>query len=203
MTDFNDGSFKPLSSESNTLDGLNVHCSLIDELHAIEDKNLYDVIVDGMSAREQPLSVITTTAGTIREGIYDIKYDECERILKGFEDKSYTDERVLPIIYELDARSEWTDPEMWAKFWVDTSSEKYSFRFEDIPPEALEKQYENSMSQNVQIKIEDGKPVDIIRLDKDLWRLKVDVWRVFIRFKGDLAEILTVERRKTTTYRKR
>ena len=51
------------------------------------------------------------------------------------------------------------DPEMWAKFWVDTSSEKYSFRFEDIPPEALEKQYENSMSQNVQIKIEDGKPV--------------------------------------------
>ncbi len=50
---------------------------------------------------------------------------------------------------------------------------------------------------------EDGKPVDIIRLGKDLWRLKVDVGRGFIRFKGDLAEILTVERRKTTTYRKR
>ena len=50
---------------------------------------------------------------------------------------------------------------------------------------------------------EDGKPVDIIRLDKDLWRLKIDVWRVFFRFKGDLAEILTVERRKTTTYKKR
>lgn len=52
ISDFNDGSFKPLSSDSNTLDGLNVHCSLIDELHAIEDKNLYDVIVDGMTARE-------------------------------------------------------------------------------------------------------------------------------------------------------
>lgn len=50
---------------------------------------------------------------------------------------------------------------------------------------------------------EDGKPVDIIRLDKDLWRLKIGNWRVFMRFKGDLAEILTVERRKTTTYRKR
>ncbi|MFP9184275.1 hypothetical protein, partial [Enterococcus faecalis] len=46
-----------------------------------------------------------------------------------------------------------------AKFWIDTSSENYSFRFEDVPPEALEKQYENSMSQNVQIKIEDGKPI--------------------------------------------
>lgn len=30
------------------------------------------------------------------------------------------------------------DAEMWAKFWIDTSSENYSFRFEDVPPEALE-----------------------------------------------------------------
>ena len=114
-TGFNDGTFKPLSSDSNTLDGLNVHCSLIDELHAIEDKNLYDVIIDGMTAREQPISVITTTAGTVREGIFDIKYDECERIINGYSDGSYTDERVLPIIYELDNRSEWVDEKCWKK----------------------------------------------------------------------------------------
>ena len=115
ITDFNDGSFRPLSSESNTLDGLNVHCSLIDELHAIEDKNLYDVIVDGMTAREQPLSIITTTAGTVREGIFDIKYDECARVINGYEDGSYTDARLLPIIYELDNRKEWIDPACWKK----------------------------------------------------------------------------------------
>lgn len=115
VTDFNDGSFKPLSSDSNTLDGLNVHASLIDELHAIEDKNLYDVIVDGMTAREQPLSIITTTAGTVREGIFDIKYDECERIINGYDDGDYKDERVLPIIYELDSRKEWIDPKCWKK----------------------------------------------------------------------------------------
>jgi phage terminase large subunit-like protein len=115
VSDFNDGSFKPLSSDSNTLDGLNVHGSLIDELHAIEDKNLYDVIVDGMTAREQPISIITSTAGTVREGIFDIKYDECARIINGYEDGSYTDERVLPIIYELDNRKEWTDPKCWKK----------------------------------------------------------------------------------------
>lgn len=116
ISDFNDGSFKPLSSDSNTLDGLNVHCSLIDELHAIEDKNLYDVIVDGMSAREQPLSIITTTAGTVREGIFDIKYDEAERIINGYDDPDgYKDERVLPIIYELDNREEWTDEKCWKK----------------------------------------------------------------------------------------
>ena len=114
-TSFNDGTFKPLSSDSNTLDGLNVHCSLIDELHAIEDKNLYDVIVDGMTAREQPISIITTTAGTVREGIFDIKYDECERVINGYSDGSYTDERLLPIIYELDSRKEWIDEKCWKK----------------------------------------------------------------------------------------
>lgn len=116
ISDFNDGSFKPLSSDSNTLDGLNVHCSLIDELHAIEDKNLYDVIVDGMTAREQPISIITTTAGTVREGIFDIKYEEAERIINGYDDPDgYKDERVLPIIYELDKREEWTDESCWKK----------------------------------------------------------------------------------------
>lgn len=116
ISDFNDGSFKPLSSDSNTLDGLNPHASLIDELHAIHDKNLYDVIVDGMSAREQPISVITTTAGTVREGIFDIKYDEAEKIINGYGDpQGYKDDRVLPIIYELDKRSEWTNECSWEK----------------------------------------------------------------------------------------
>ncbi|PFM33619.1 terminase large subunit [Bacillus cereus] len=116
ISDLNDGSFKPLSSDSNTLDGLNVHCSLIDELHAIEDKNLYDVIVDGMTAREQPISIITTTAGTVREGIFDIKYEEAERIINGYDDPDgYKDERVLPIIYELDKREEWIEESCWKK----------------------------------------------------------------------------------------
>lgn len=116
ITDYNDGSYKPLSSDSNTLDGLNLHGSFIDELHAIEDKNLYDVIVDGMSAREQPISIITSTAGTVREGIFDLKYDEAEQIINGYNDPDgYKDEHVLPIIYELDERSEWTNPECWQK----------------------------------------------------------------------------------------
>lgn len=114
--DANDGIFKPLSSESGTLDGLNVHCSLIDELHAIEDCNLYDIIVDGMSAREQPLSIIVTTAGTVRESIFDQKYEEAELIIKGYGDPDgYKDDRILPIIYELDARSEWTNEKCWMK----------------------------------------------------------------------------------------
>jgi phage terminase large subunit-like protein len=112
---YNDGVFKPLSSDSNSLDGLNVSASFIDELHAIQDINMYNVIIDGMSARQQPLSIITSTAGTVREGIFDLKYDECTRIIKGYTDNTYTDESVLPFIYELDDRDEIYDEALWIK----------------------------------------------------------------------------------------
>lgn len=52
-------------------------------------------------------------------------------------------------------------PEAMAKMWLDTASGNYSFRYEDMPPEALEKQYEESMSKRIQMKVDPktGKPV--------------------------------------------
>lgn len=116
IADFNDSFFRPLGRDSDSLDGLNVHCALLDEIHAWTDDNLYDVIVDGTTARDEPLIFITSTAGTVREHIYDIKYDEAERIINGYEDENgYHDDRVLFIIYELDNRKEWTEEESWVK----------------------------------------------------------------------------------------
>ena len=116
VADFNDSFFKPLGRDSDSLDGLNVHCALLDEIHAWTDKNLYDVIVDGTTAREEPLIFITTTAGTVRECVYDIKYDEAERVINGYDDKNgYRDDTLLPIIYELDSRLEWVDDECHIK----------------------------------------------------------------------------------------
>lgn len=113
----NDSFFKPLGSDSDTLDGLNVHAALLDEIHAWKTKELYDVIYDGTTAREQPLIFITSTAGTIRESIYDIKYVEAENLIKSYDDKNIQirNERFFPVIYELDARKEWTDPACWIK----------------------------------------------------------------------------------------
>lgn len=114
--EFNDSFFKPLGRDSDTLDGLNVHGGMLDEIHAWTDDNLYDVIVDGTSAREQPLIFITTTAGTVREHIFDRKYDEATSLINGYDDpEGYHDEHFLPIIYELDNRKEWTEEECWIK----------------------------------------------------------------------------------------
>lgn len=116
-TDFNDGVFKPLASDSDTLDGLNIHCVLMDEIHQWKQgKALYDIMADGVSAREQPLVYITSTAGTIREDIYDQKYEEAEMIINGYEDPDgYKDEHFIAFIYELDNRKEWTDEACWEK----------------------------------------------------------------------------------------
>ena len=116
-SDFNDGVFKPLASDSDTLDGLNVHCVLMDEIHQWKQgKALFDIMADGVSAREQPLVYITSTAGTIREDIYDQKYDEAEMVINGYDDpEGYKDEHFISFIYELDSRKEWTDESCWEK----------------------------------------------------------------------------------------
>ena len=116
-TDFNDGVFKPLASDSDTLVGLNVHCVLMDEIHQWKQgKALYDIMAGDLSAREQPLVYITSTAGTIREDIYDQKYDEAEMVINGYDDpEGYKDEHFISFIYEIDNRKEWTDEKCWEK----------------------------------------------------------------------------------------
>ena len=116
-TAYNDGVFKPLASDSDTLDGLNVHCVLMDEIHQWKQgKALYDIMADGVSAREQPLDYITSTAGTIREDIYDQKYEEAEMVINGYQDPDgYKDEHFIAFIYELDSRKEWVDEKCWKK----------------------------------------------------------------------------------------
>lgn len=103
--------FEALASDSNTLDGLNSHAVIIDELHAIRDRNLYEVMKQSTSSRRQPLVVMITTAGTVRECIFDNMYEfACE-----LADGKKKDDTFLPILYELDSRDEWTNPQMWIK----------------------------------------------------------------------------------------
>jgi len=111
-----DSFFKPLSSESKTQDGLNVHCAIFDEMHAFTDSNLYNVVVDGTSSRRQPLILTITTAGTVRENIYDEKYAQSEAVINGYSDPNgYKNESFLPVIYELDNRDEYINESAWIK----------------------------------------------------------------------------------------
>lgn len=103
--------FQPLGKNSDTLDGLNAHCVIIDELHGVKDRNLYEVMQQSQSARRQPLLIMITTAGTVRECIFDDIYEYACNIVDGtFEDNTF-----LPILYELDKKEEWIDENCWSK----------------------------------------------------------------------------------------
>ena len=107
----NFSTFEPLASDSNTLDGLNMHCGIIDELHSLKDRNIYDVSKQSMGARTQPLLFMITTAGFVRESICDDMYEYADNVLNGV----VKDDRFLAFIYELDERSEWTNKKCWQK----------------------------------------------------------------------------------------
>lgn len=111
--DATDSFFRPLASDSNTLDGPNAHFVAADEVHAWKDINLIDVMYDSMSARTQPMFLETSTMGTVREGAFDFEYSYFSNLILG--KLPAPDESTLAIIYELDSPKEWQDEEAWVK----------------------------------------------------------------------------------------
>jgi len=105
------GYIKALASNTNTLDGFDVHGAVIDELAAIKDRDLYDLVRQGMAARRQPLLNCITTNGFVRNGIFDAQYQYSTDILDG----KIVNERFIPFIYELDSPDEWDKEECWIK----------------------------------------------------------------------------------------
>lgn len=102
---------QPLSRNSDSLDGLNASFVIMDELHGVKDRNLYEVMRQSQSARRQPLLVMITTAGTVRECIFDDMYNHACAVADG----AIADDTFLPILYELDRRDEWMEPGTWMK----------------------------------------------------------------------------------------
>jgi phage terminase large subunit-like protein len=98
--------FKVLSAEAATKHGPNIHCLIIDELHAQPDRDLFETLTRGVIARRQPLILLITTAGDDDESICYEEYDYARRVLSG----TIQDEQHLPVIFEAGPKEDWTDP---------------------------------------------------------------------------------------------
>lgn len=107
----NMGFIKAMASNTSSLDSLDSHCVVIDELAAIKNRDLYDLMKQSMGARNQPLLFCITTNGFVRNGIFDSQYEYAVNILEG----KASNLRFLPFIYELDDITEWTKEECWIK----------------------------------------------------------------------------------------
>lgn len=102
---------QPLASSTGSLDGLNSHYVCIDELAAIKDRDVFDLMVQSTSSREQALISSISTNGFVRDNIFDSEYQYACDVLDG----KVPDEQHLSFIYELDHIDEWLDEDCWIK----------------------------------------------------------------------------------------
>jgi len=96
--------FRPLSSDAGTVEGVNVHFAIIDELHKHRTRDVYDAIKSHAQKRAQPLVWVITTAGSDPAGIC---YETRSYVLKVL-DGVLHDERLFGIVYTIDDGDDWT-----------------------------------------------------------------------------------------------
>lgn len=107
------GTFRPLSAEYGTLDGLNPSRVIVDEFHAHPSRGLWDVLLGGQGARRQPLIVAITTAGVDRTSIcYEVREKLARAVLEGAPGHN---DSVFAFIACADDADDWQSPETWRK----------------------------------------------------------------------------------------
>lgn len=105
------GRMQALSKDSKSMDGLNVHFGLIDELHAHPNSAVWDVIKSARGARRQPLIWTITTEGFLVDGVDADQQDYAQRVLEGAID----DDSYFGIIFTLDDPEQWDQEDEWIK----------------------------------------------------------------------------------------
>ena len=105
-------SMKALAKDrGGTMDGLNTHCAIVDELHAHPTSSTWDSMRLSTGAREQALILAITTAGESVVSICFEVHQYAERVLSG----AMVDETFFGIIYCADPEDDWKDETTWMK----------------------------------------------------------------------------------------
>jgi phage terminase large subunit-like protein len=101
-----------ISSEAGATEGKGASVVIFDEEHLQVTNELRDNLKSGMGAREQPLFISISTAGTDKTGPYYQHIKTCKKILDGV----IEDDTHLVLIYEapeINGKVDWENPEVW------------------------------------------------------------------------------------------
>lgn len=102
---------EPLGADADSMDGLNPHGVIIDELHAHKTSAVVEVLDTATGSRRQPLQVEITTAGFNRESICYKHRTLVEQILEG----AVANDEWFGYVAALDKEDDWRDERVWAK----------------------------------------------------------------------------------------
>lgn len=98
-----------LAADADSADGLSPSCLLLDEVHRYKDREFYDTLIRSTAAREQPLTVVFTTAGTDPESMAWTEHEYARQVIEGIID----DPEMLAIIWSAPTNLDIQDPEFW------------------------------------------------------------------------------------------
>ena len=148
---------RPLTSKAKTQHGLNVHGLVFDEFHAQKDRELWETLYRGISARRQPVVAIITTAGDDRESICREEYEYACKVRDGvLEDDTY-----LPVIFEATEADDWTTEATWRKA---------------NPSLGVTKKLEYMRTECAAAQAEPRKRNSFLRLELNVWTESRTVW---------------------------
>ena len=103
--------FEPLGRDADSMDGLNVHGAIVDELHAHKTDDVWGVLETGTGSREQPMLFGITTAGFNQDSFCFQLRDYAIKVLEGIVD----DDSFFAAIFTLDPGDDWSDEKNWVK----------------------------------------------------------------------------------------
>jgi phage terminase large subunit-like protein len=98
---------EPLGADHDSTDGLNPHVVCVDELHAMKDRGLLDVMETATGARRQPLIFAITTFGNDPVSVWGDQHDYGCKVLDGV----LVDESFFVFIAHADIEDDWTSQE--------------------------------------------------------------------------------------------
>jgi phage terminase large subunit-like protein len=160
----------PLSSDHDTLDGLNTTFALIDELHAHKTDQLVNVLKTSTGSRTSWQILEITTAGTNTEGVCYDHRKHTINVLKGI----VQDPRWFGMIYTLDEGDDYRDPINWIKANPSLGRAK---RHDYIQGEISEAQSRPSYESTV------------LRYDFNIWTQSTRAWITDDAYQATVSEI--------------
>lgn len=134
---------EPLGRDTDSMDGLNVHGAIIDELHAHKNREIWDLLDTATGSRRQSLLFGITTAGVDKLSLCWNLHEYTEKILE----QTAHDDSFFGIIYTLDqekkdadgkvieAGDDWEDESCWIKANPNLGASK---KLDDLRRKALQ-----------------------------------------------------------------
>lgn len=98
---------QPLGADHDSTDGLNPNVVIVDEMHAMKDRGMLDVMETATGARAQPVIYIITTFGNDSVSPWGDQHDYATKILE----QVLTDESFFYFAAHADPEDEWPSPE--------------------------------------------------------------------------------------------